>query len=65
MMLGTTNIKFTDTILFYTTMTSLNNPLQNQTPTKQYNTNISVAILEVSVLLTAVGNIHEIFEQNL
>ena len=35
-------------------MTSLNNPLQNKTTTKQYKTNISGAILEVHMLLTAV-----------
>ena len=35
-------------------MTSLNNPLQKKTTTKQYKTNISGAILEVHVLLTAV-----------
>ena len=44
----------TDTILFYKTMTSLNNPLQNKTTTKQYKTNISGAILEVYILLTTV-----------
>jgi hypothetical protein len=34
-------------------MTSLNNPLQNKTTAKQYKTNISGAILEVYMLLTA------------
>jgi len=44
-------------------MTSSNNPLYNKTTTTQYKTNISGAILEVYILLTAVWNIHETFNK--